>query len=92
MKLEGEIIKCPYCDTEIDVSTVEILRSNLLNESSKEEDYFEGNDETLCRKNDNVFTKCLCKNCNKSFETMILIEVKPIKYFSAESRSDLVML
>lgn len=87
----GDIVKCPTCNKTVEEKNITIRRSNLINEG-RESDYFEGEEEKLCRKGDNIFLKAFCENCNKKFEAMLLVEIKPIKYYSAESRDQLVMV
>ena len=86
----GDIV-CPTCGKPVDNSTVVIKRANLKNEAVTE-DYFAGEDEKLCRKEDNIFLKAFCKECNKKFVAMVFVEVKPVKYYSAEDRDQLVMV
>lgn len=87
----AEDILCPECNEPIKPETIVIKRANLLNENNKD-DYFAGEDEKLCRKEDNLFIKCYCDKCEKSFESMVLVEVKPIKYYSAKTRAGLAMI
>lgn len=91
MKIGG-IIKCPECNKVVPENQLKIKRSNLQIESDQREDYFAGEDEKLCRKKDNLFIKAFCPTCEKKFEVMTLVEIKPIRCYSAETRSDLVMI
>ena len=91
MKL-GDITKCPFCGSTIAENSITFRRTNLVNESDQHEDYFAGDNEKLCRKTDNIFAKGYCSNCQKNVELMILVDIKPIKCYSAGDRSDICMI
>ena len=87
----GDIVTCPTCGKVVKESSITIRRSNLINEG-RERDYFEGDNEKLCRKEDNIFIKAFCEDCNKKFDGMLLVDIRPVQYYSAESRDQLVMV
>ena len=86
----GDIVKCPDCGSIIKETSISIKKISIRNDS--DQDYFIGDEEKLCRKTDNVFAKGYCDNCKKSFELMITVNIEPIKCYSADSRSELVMM
>lgn len=86
----GDIVKCPDCGNTIKDTNIGIKKISIRNES--DQDYFIGDEEKLCRKTDNIFAKGYCDNCKKQVELMIIVNIEPIKCYSADSRSDLVMI
>ena len=86
----GDIVKCPTCNTSISADNITIKRKNIIKDNT--EDYFDGSDEKLCRKQDNLFVKAFCPKCDKKFAAMILINVEPSKCYSADGTDDLVII
>ena len=85
----GDFIKCPKCGKVVDPTNVIINRANIKNDS--QEDYFK-EESKLCRDYDNIFINGVCNNCYNKFESMIILDIKPIESYSAKDRSSLVML